>query len=171
VRTQFDVIWEVDGQQLDRAVAADGVFPLITNIADWKAADVLQAYKRQPIIEKRFSQLKTDFCVAPVYLKSVTRIVGLLAIYFFALMVQSLLERELRQAMAEKGAESLPLYPEGRPCKRPTTRRVLDVFEPIARHTISTAGSDDFELFTTELAPIHRMILKLLRVPAADYRP
>ena len=170
VRPRFDVTWEVDGKQLDRAVAGDGVFPLITNLADWKAEDVLQAYKRQPIIEKRFSQLKTDFCVAPVYLKSVTRIVGLLAIYFFALMVQSLLERELRQAMKDQGVESLPLYPEGRACKRPTTRRVLDVFEPIARHTISTPGSDDSELFTTELAPIHRMILKLLRVPTTDYR-
>jgi transposase len=170
VRTWFDVTWEVDGKQLDRAAAGDGVFPLITNLADWKAADVLQAYKRQPIIEKRFSQLKTDFCVAPVYLKSVTRIAGLLAIYFFALMVQSLLERELRQAMAEKGVESLPLYPEGRPCKRPTTRRVLDIFEPMARHTISTPGSDDFELFTTELATIHRTILKLLHVPSSEYR-
>ncbi len=150
-------------------MAGDGVFPLITNLADWKAAEVLQAYKRQPIIEKRFSQLKTDFCVAPMYLKSVTRIVGLLAIYFFALMVQSLLERELRKAMAEKGVESIPLYPEGRPCKRPTTRRVLDVFEPIARHSISAPGSGESELFTTELAPIHRTILKLLRVPSTDY--
>jgi len=170
VKTRFDVTWEINAKQLDQAVAVDGVFPLITNLADWKAADVLQAYKRQPIIEKRFSQLKTDFCVAPVYLKNVKRIVGLLAIYFFALMVQSLLERELRRAMEEQGVESLPLYPEGRPCKRPTTRRVLDVFEPIARHTISTSGSDDFELFTTELAPIHRSILKLLRVPISDYR-
>jgi len=171
VRTRFDVTWEVDGKQLDRAVVGDGVFPLITNLADWKAADVLRAYKRQPIIEKRFSQLKTDFRVAPVYLKSVTRIVGLLAIYFFALMVQSLLERELRGAMEAKNVESLPLYPEGRPCRRPTTRRVLDVFEPIARHTVSTSGSDHFELFTTELAPIHRTILKLLRVPTTDYHP
>ena len=170
VRTRFDLAWQVDGQQLDRAVAGDGVFPLITNLTDWEAADVLQAYKRQPIIEKRFSQLKTDFCVAPVYLKNVKRIVGLLAIYFFALMVQSLLERELRNAMAEQGVESLPLYPEGRPCKRPTTRQVLDVFEPLARHTISTKGSDDLEVFTTELAPIHRTILKLLRVPITDYR-
>ena len=95
---------------------------------------------------------------------------GLLAIYFLALMVQSLLERELRKAMAEKGVESAPLYPEGRPCKRPTTRRVLDVFEPIARHTICNPSSDNFELFTTELAPIHRTILKLLRVPTTDYQ-
>lgn len=170
VQTSFDVTWEVDGPQLDRAVAGDGVFPLITNLADWQAAEVLRAYKRQPIIEKRFSQLKTDFRVAPVYLQSVTRIVGLLAIYFFALMVQALLERELRNAMAHNRVESLPLYPEGRACKRPTTRQVLDVFEPIARHTILTAGTDDVEIFTTELAPIHRAILKLLRVPTTDYR-
>ena len=114
--------------------------------------------------------MKTDFCVAPVYLKSVTRIVGLLAIYFFALMVQSLLERELRQAMATQRIDSLPLYPEGRACVRPTTRHVLDVFESIARHTISKVGRDDFERFTTELAPLHRMILKLLGTPSTDYR-
>ena len=170
VQTRFEVAWEIDGKQLELAAAGDGVFPLITNLKDWKAVDVLQAYKRQPIIEKRFSQLKTDFCVAPVYLKSATRIVGLLAIYFFALMLQSLLERELRQAMTSHGMESLPLYPEGRACVRPTTRHVLDVFEPIARHTISQVGSDEFEIFTTEMAPIHRMILRLLRMPTTDYR-
>lgn len=170
VRTWFDVTWGIDGKELEQAAKGDGVFPLITNLSDWEAVDVLRSYKRQPIIEKRFSQLKTDFRVAPVYLKSVTRIVGLLAIYFFALMVQALLERELRKAMTDKGVASLPLYPEGRSCKRPTTRRVLDVFEPLARHTISPAGSDDFELFTTELAPIHRQILKLLGVPTSEYR-
>lgn len=169
-RTRFDLTWEVDGQRLAGAVAGDGVFPLITNLNDWSAEQVLRAYKRQPIIEKRFSQLKTDFRVAPVYLKSTPRIVGLLATYFFALMTQSLLERELRQAMAAQGLESLPLYPEGRSCKRPTTRRVLDVFEPIARHTISTSGGDAAQRFTTELAPIHHTILKLLGVPLRDYR-
>jgi len=74
-----------------------------------------------------------------------------------------LLERELRKAIASQGIESLPLYPEGRACVRLTTRQVLDVFEPIARHTISKVGSNDFEMFTTELAPIHRMILAATR--------
>ena len=68
VTTRFDVRWEIDGKQLDLAAQGDGVFPLITNVRDWDAAEVLQAYKRQPVIEKRFSQLKTDFRVAPVYL-------------------------------------------------------------------------------------------------------
>jgi transposase len=174
VKTRFDVSWQLDAKQLEIAAAADGVFPLITNLLDWKAQDVLQAYKRQPTIEKRFSQLKTDFRVAPVFLKSVQRIVGLLAVYFFALMVQSLLERELRQAMEANGTQSLPLYPEGRPCRRPTTRQVLDTFEPIARHTLDrvpfACGSDDSEIFTTELAPIHHTILKLLQMPSSDYR-
>jgi len=171
VETRLDLSWEVDGKQLQAAAAGDGVFPLITNLRDWPAEDVLKAYKRQPIIEKRFSQLKTDFCVAPVYLKSVTRIVGLLAIYFLALMVQALLERELRQAMASHGLRSLPLYPESRACVRPTTRQVLDVFEPLARHTLFPADDDELQIFTTELAPIHRQVLKLLRVPTAAYRP
>ena len=85
--------------RLAEAESLDGIFPLITNIKEMTAEEVLRAYKRQPIIEKRFSQLKTDFSVAPVYLKSVTRIQALLAVYFFVLIVQTLLERELRQAM------------------------------------------------------------------------
>lgn len=170
IRRRYDLTWQIDSKQLEQAALADGVFPLITNIRDWEADQVLQAYKRQPVIEKRFSQLKTDFCVAPVFLKSVTRIVGLLAVYFFALMVQSLLERELRNAMKLCNVESLPLYPEGRSCLRPTTRRVLDVFEPLARHTISTPRGKENDVLTTELATIHRTILKLLRIPASDYR-
>lgn len=169
-RTRFQLNWNLDAHALERAAAGDGVFPLITNLRDWSALDVLHAYKRQPLIEKRFSQLKTDFRVAPVYLKSVSRIVGLLAVYFLALMVQALLERELRNAMTRQGMPSLPLYPEGRPCSRPTTRQVLDVFEPIARHTLRRDGTDRVERFQTELAPIHRMVLKLLRVPLAKYR-
>jgi transposase len=50
------------------------------------------------MIEKRFTHLKTDFAVAPVFLKEVSRIQGLLCMYFFALLVESLLERELRKA-------------------------------------------------------------------------
>ena len=72
----------------------------MTNDRKLSATEVLQAYKRQPLLEKRFSQFKTDFAVAPVFLKNVSRIQGLLAAYFFALLVQTLLERGLRQAMA-----------------------------------------------------------------------
>jgi len=74
----------------------------------------------------------------------------------FALMVQSLLERELRQVIRQKGVESLRLYPEGGPCFRATTRQVLAPFASIARHTILASGRDDFEILNTEQAPIHQ---------------
>ena len=101
------------------------------------AKELLLAYKGQPMIEKRFAQLKTDFAVAPVYLKEVSRIQALLCVYFLALLVESLLERELRRAMESEGIESLPLYPEGRACRRPTARKVIDLFEDVQRHELS----------------------------------
>lgn len=104
--------------------------------------------------------------MAAVYLQSVTRIVGLLTVYFFALMVQSLLERELRRAMESAGLESLPLYPEGRACVRPTARQVLDVFAPLSVHTLLETGSSSRH-FHSDLTPLHRQLLKLLRTPTS----
>ncbi|MDA1054094.1 MAG: hypothetical protein O3C40_26905 [Planctomycetota bacterium] len=63
VTTSFDISWSVDPIRLVEAESLDGIFPLITNAKGLTAEEVLRAYKRQPIIEKRFSQLKTDFAV------------------------------------------------------------------------------------------------------------
>jgi len=98
IKKRFEISWSIDPIRLAEAEATDGIFPLISNVKEMTAEEILRAYKRQPIIEKRFSQLKTDFAVAPIYLKSVTRIQRLLAVYFLTLIVQTLLERELRQA-------------------------------------------------------------------------
>jgi transposase len=76
--------------------------------------DLLVAYKQQPMIEKRFAQLTTDFVVAPVFLKEASRIQAMLCVYFLALLLESLLERELTRAMEREGIDSLPLYPKGR---------------------------------------------------------
>ncbi len=120
VRMQYTISWQIHAPALEEAARDDGVFPLITNLQDWDAPQVLEAYKRQPIIEKRFSQLRTDFCVAPVYLKNVGRIVALLAVYFFALIVQTLLEPRaapgdetatpLRPAALSRGPALLPAH-------------------------------------------------------------
>jgi transposase len=167
-RPRYHLTWELEAAAFAAAEREDGLFPLLTNDRQLTAEEVLRAYKRQPIIEKRFSQLKTDFHVAPVYLKDVGRIQGLLAIYFFVLLVQTLLERELRHAMAHKGMASLPLYPEGRPCSRPTTARVIEVFEPIQRHAL-IVGDSEPQLLVTELTPLQREIIKLLGLSPADY--
>jgi transposase len=169
VSTRFQLTYQIDHARITEDQRTDGVFPLITNDVKLSEKQVLLVYKRQPVIEKRFSQLKTDFRVAPVYLKEVSRIQALLCVYFLVLLIESLLERELRRAMEREQLESLPLYPEERPCRRPTARRVIDLFEDIQRHTVR-GDSPDETVFVTELTDLQRHILKLLGVPATDYR-
>lgn len=173
-RPGYSLSYDLDRTALAEAEREDGVFPLLTNDRSFDAEQVLRAYKRQPLIEKRFSQLKTDFAVAPVYLKNVTRIQGLLAIYFLVLLTQTLLERELRRAMVRAELASLPLYPEGRPCARPTTQKILELFEPIQRHELRHLASaaddeDGGEILVTALTPVQRKVLQLLGLKPADY--
>jgi hypothetical protein len=49
--------------------------------------------------------------------------------YLFVLLVESLLERELRQAMARARMDRVRLNPESRVCRRQTVRRLIEVFE------------------------------------------
>jgi transposase len=168
VATRFDLAYRIDDAAVAADAASDGIFPLVSNATDLDELQLFHAYKRQPTIEKRFSQFKTDFEVAPVYLKAVHRIQALLAVYFFALLVEALLERQLRQAMQAKGIEALPLYPEGRACRWPTARRVIDLFVSVQRHTL-TRGQRSAEVMITELTRLQRRLLKLLGLSAKDY--
>ena len=63
------------------------------------------------MIEKRFEQLKIVHEIAPVLLKNEGRIEALFTLYFLVLLVQALIERELRLAMKREGIEELLLYP------------------------------------------------------------
>jgi len=168
VTTRFDLNYRIDEARVAEDALSDGIFPLVTNVADFSALDLLHAYKRQPAIEKRFSQLKTDFEVAPVYLKAVHRIQSLLCMYFFALLVEALLERQLRQAMHKAEIETLPMYPEGRACHWPTARRTIDLFEYVQRHTLQRRGRPA-EVMVTELTRLQRKLLKLVGLSAKDY--
>jgi transposase len=168
VKQRFDLIWQVDSEAIDLARRADGVFPLITNDQEMTAEEILRAYKRQPIIEKRFSQLKTDFVVAPIYLKEVSRIESLLCVYFMVLLLQTLLERELRDVMHQEEIESLPLYPEGRSCRHPTARRVIDVLDNLTRHRLVTDEGDALDLYT-DPTTLQCQLIKLFGLEPSTY--
>jgi transposase len=168
VKHRLVLDYQIDVVRVAEASTSDGVFPLVTNVTELSPRELLFTYKRQPTIEKRFSQLKTDFAVAPVYLKEVRRIQALLCVYFFALLVEALLERELRRAMQREHLDSLPMYPEGRPCSWPTARRLIDLFEPVQRHTL-TRSQRTAEVIVTELTRLQRKLLKLLKLPTNHY--
>jgi transposase len=166
---RFDLIYEIDTLKLAAEALTDGIFPLVTNDRHLTDKEILLAYKKQPVIEKRFEQLKTDYEVAPVYLKNVARIEAFLTVYFLALLVESLVERETRQAMIRTGRKSLPLYPERRDCKAPSARRIFDIFDNVHRHEVARAHDVSPTILTTELSPLQDTILKLLHVPRTAY--
>ena len=147
----------------------DGVFPLITNLPAQKkkAVEVLQIYRYQPYLERRFENLKTEYAVTPAYLKSPQRIVGLVHVYFLALMVAALIEREIRRAMERQRIEVLPIYPEERECRAPTTPRLLDFFSQVEwfRHI----GKEGSTVFPVRLSAMQAQILNFLGVPRKAY--
>ena len=167
VEKRYSLQIDPDADKLSACAFSDGKFPLMTNVDDLGAEEILRAYKRQPFVEKRFSQFKNDFAVAPVFLKDVARIQALLGVYFFALIVQTLLERELRLQMKKRKIDDLPLYPEGRPCKAPTTRRVVDLLEPVQLHELRKGNSK--ETLVTTLNKAQRNVLSLLGFAPNEY--
>lgn len=182
VRSRFSLAWCLDNETFENARVDDGVFPLLTNDRKLTPREVLHAYKRQPRIEKRFTQLKSDLNLTPVFLKSPERVVGLFTIYFLALLVQSLIERDLRNALAESAAKAsardrrwegpVEVCPEGRRTRRPTARHVLDLFEGVRRHEILQPGPrhDDEPLaLYDDLAPAPSRVLQLLGIDAKTY--
>ncbi len=165
-KLRYSLKHRIELERLDEEARCDGIFPLVSNESKMTEQDLLLAYKQQPAIERRFEHLKTDFVVAPMYLKEVSRIQALLCVYFFVLLVEALLERELRRAMERAGIESLPLYSEGRACRRPTARKVIDLYEDVQEHSLK-AGKRPLEVFSTELTRLQKRILRLLGIPKA----
>jgi transposase len=150
-----------------QSAAMDGIFPLTTNTKE-KSVEVFKIYKYQPRIEKRHALLKSTLEVAPIWLKKNTRIEALMFLEFIAQMVAALIERELRQKMAEKNIELICSLPEGRPSKTPTIEQVLRLFENQNKHALYD-GARLIKQFADALTPVHSKILQLLSIPTAVY--
>jgi transposase len=157
---------------LDAVVAydakSDGMYPLVTNDGSLSGARVLAAHKGQPSIEKRFSQTKSVHDIAPVFLKNEGRIEALFHLYFFGLLLQALIERELRRAMKRESIESLPLYPEERHTAHPTTEQIFRLFAHAERLVI-VSGERDLRVSPFRLSDLQRQVLRLLGVPQEAY--
>lgn len=167
-RRRWEISWNVDEAKVAYDRKTDGMYPLLTNDRTLSAPQVLLAHKGQPTIERRFQQMKSVHEIAPVFLKNEGRIEALFFLYAVALLVQALLEREIRAAMKREGVESLPLYPEERRCRRPTAEQVMRLFAQVARHAVERADGSR-ETFEPELSDLQTQVLRLLGVPQDRY--
>jgi transposase len=166
----FSLAFSVDKDAVQEEEKTDGVFPLITNLdaEAYSAKKVLEIYKFQPFLEKRHTQLKTYQEIAPVYLKKAERVVAFLHVHVMALMVGSLIERRLRQAMRQGNLRSLPIYPEDRPCASPTIFDIVRLFKNVERYEV-TSG-DEILVFPAELSKPQKEVLNLLNINLAAYQ-
>ena len=169
VQRRFVLEWETDEEIIEHDRKSDGMYPLLTNDRSLSPGEVFAAHKRQPTIEKRFQQLKSGHEIAPVFLKNEGRIEALFFIYFLALLVQGVIERELRSAMGRRRIAELPLYPEERRCKQPSTEQILRLFGLAERH-ILYQDNQEVAIFEPRLTELQRQVLDLLEVPLRVFR-
>lgn len=171
VRKRFRIDWHVDEDRVGRDAASDGCFPLISNDTVLDDAALLAAYKYQPNLEKRYSQLKGTQLVTPMFLRDPARIEALLCCHFLAMLVQALIERHIRAAMADRDLPELSIYPEDRGCPAPTTARILQIFNGLSRHHLSDDNGRHVQTFHPELTDLQHQVLDLLDIPTTAYTP
>jgi len=166
VKLMFRLSWEPVEEEIQKAAALDGIFPLLTNCCDLSIIDVLTPYKsKQPLLEKRHDLFKNTLEVTPAFLKSISRLEAFLFLSYVAITVHALIERGLRKAMEDDKLEVLALYPEGRDCRAPTMARLIEVFGNLQRHILSKKG-EAVQRFDPELSTLQKQILDLLHLPA-----
>lgn len=168
--TLFSLSFQENKPAIQLQSLTDGIFPLITNLdpSNYCAKKALEIYKFQPFLEKRHSQLKTWQQVSPVLLKKAERVVAYLHMHVMALMVATLIERQLRKAMRRRGLSALPLYPEDRTCPYPTMFDIVRAFRGVERYEVIHA--QNMTLFPASLTPLQKQLLEMLDVPISLYQ-
>ena len=159
--------WELEHKAIENMATRDGIFPLITN-ARIEASEVLKAYKNQPYLEKRMYTAKSILKVAPVFLKKPRRIEAMTFLYFIALMIVSLMERNIRKNMAEEKVEKLPILPNGMNTKKPTWNNLNYFFERVHLSMIEKQART-IKTILKGITTLHKTVLKLMGVPPSAY--
>ena len=119
-------------------------------------------------MEQRHDLLKNVLGATPVYLKNIGRLEALLFLEFIALMVHALIERQLRRAMVDAGEKTVPLYPEERPCKAPTTARLIELFQLVQFHRLRDKDTV-IQQFAPELSEIQTTMISFAGIEPGAY--
>jgi len=167
IQTTYQLQWSLNESVIEKQQHIDGIFPLVTN-TDLSAQQTLDAYKKQPALEKRFYQFKSITKIAPMFLKLPRRIEAMLFLYFIALMVIALMERAMRNNLAQNKTKTLPILPQGMKTERPTLNNIRYFFDQVFFIRMQLT-EQTVEYFTKGLTKLHRKLLELLEVPLHLY--
>ena len=142
-----------------------GRFILATNVLDEKALpndEVLTEYKGQQSSERGFRFLKDPlFFTSSVFLNTPRRVAALAMVMGLCLLVYTLGQRQLRQALAN-AEETIPNQLK-KPTSAPTLRWVFQCFQAI--HLVAL----DHQLQISNLTDTRVRILRFLGSPCQQY--
>ena len=157
--------WHFDQAALDTEAATDGWYALLTNLDPEQAdaAEVLRRYKGQEAVERRYGAFKGPLAVAPLFLHSNRRIHALLGVICLALLLFSLIERQVRLAIAPD--DKLDGLWAQRPA-RPTGRLIFAALEGLR---LQPARGPDPPLIP-QPAPLPSRLLELLNIDPTQPR-
>lgn len=156
----YELEYNIDEDQVQKAANKDGVFPLVTNTKK-EAAAVLKAYKNQPFLEKRFMALKSVLEIAPVFVEKPERIEAMLFLYVIALMLIALIERKIHKAMKKKDIKTLPILPQRMKTKKPTWANIKFCFNSVIMVNVI---SKEQEILQTQVKGLNKQQLKVLEL-------
>jgi transposase len=165
----FSISFQVSLEAALEAELTDGIFPLVTNLDEKiTSKKILETYKYQPFLEKRHSQLKTWQVITPVLFKKGSRVVSYIHMNVMALMVASLIEREIRKSMKENIIEKIAIYPDGKSCQYPTLYGIVRLFNDIEKYEVEINKEKTY--FPARLDKTQQQVLKLLSIPLSLYQ-
>lgn len=168
IHTIYTLTWRRNHAALKRESHLDGLFPILCTDEMLTAKAALEAYKYQPRLEKRFYQLKTVHLAAPTLFKKIERVEAMMLLFFLALILQAVIEREVREQMNASKIKALSIYPEHRLAYHPTTAKIFDRFHDISTYQIKMSERV-VEEYRDELTDLQKQILALLGMTEQDY--
>lgn len=156
--------WSRDEEALAAAAALDGFYVIVTNLPDqaYDTDAILNLYKGQYRVERRFADFKGPLAVSPMFLKDNRRIASLVFVIYLALLIYCLIEREVRKGLADQGGKLRGLVPGGT-AVIPTTYNILRVFKWLTVNV--TEGVKQPLIEPPNLQPIQQRLHRLLGIP------
>ena len=166
-RKLFSISFTRNQQALKEEKNVDGVFPLLSTDPEITEKEALLAYKYQPRLEKRFTQFRSVHNAAPLLFKKIERVEGIMFLFFIGLMIQAIIEREVRGKMKDENILALPVYPEHRIAYHPTTAKIFDRFEGLSIYHLEK--DEKTKEYRDELSTLQTEMIKILEISEREF--
>ncbi len=169
---QFQVNYTLDTEAIDQQMKTLGWRVYVTNHpeAALSLPQAVTVYRQEYRVEHSFARLKGHpLSLSPMYLQREDHIKGLIRLLSIALRLLTLMEFQVRQALADHQDSLAGLYPGNpkRATTRPTAELLLARFRDITLVMANVRGQTYAHI--TELTPLQLHILQALNFPVSIY--